>query len=169
MNTIDRIGYGCGGAIVFLFGGLFMLIFWPVGIFLGFYGGLMFLEAFSKTYPEIISRRRGPNATLEFGPTGPPVPDGTPPIQLQGKMIFSPAIRAILFYPSSPPDLEVWPNGIQKPIPGTARGHHSAMRLEGGEEVELYETEDNSLRYWVLHYVESARPMAAGISLVDSE
>ncbi len=174
MNVVDRIGYGLGGAVVFLLGGLFMLIFWPAGIFLGLYGGLMIQEAFRKTYPviacpESISRRRQASAILEFGLTGPPVPLGTPPIQLKGKMIFSPAIRAITFYPPSPPDLEVSPKGIQIPVPGSAEGHHSILRLESGEEIWVSAADDNSLRYWVLHYIESARPVAVGISLVDSE
>ena len=151
-----------------------MLIFWPVGIFLGLYGGLMLQEAFRKpypesAYPEIISRRQGPSAGLEFGPNGPPVPGGTPPIQLKGKMIFPPALREITFYPPSPPDLEVSPNGVQIPVPGSAEGHHSILRLESGEEIWVSAADDNSLRYWVLHYIESARPVAAGISLVDSE
>ena len=72
-------------------------------------------------------------------------------------------------YPPSPPDLEVWPKGMTIPSLGTAQAHHSEMRLDGGEELWLSDCDDNSLRYWVLHYVECARPMAAGISLVDSK
>jgi hypothetical protein len=43
------------------------------------------------------------------------------------------------------------------------------MRLEGGEVLSLHATDDSSLRYWVLQHVETARPVAEGFSLVDSE
>jgi len=169
MTAIDRIIYGFIGVTLLLGTGIFMLIFWPVGIVMGIFAFGYLADAFSETRPEIIIRRKEPSATLEFGPTGPPVPDGSPPLQLRGRMIFPSAIRAIKFYPPSPPDLEVWPKGMTIPIPGTAQAHHSEMRLEGGEELSLYQSDDNSLRYWVLHYVGSARPMAAGISLMDSK
>ena len=169
MTTIGRIVCGCMGVVLLLGTGIFMLVFWPVGIVMGIFAFGYLADAFSKPQPQIIYRRREPSAILEFGPNGPPVAEGTPPIQLRGRMIFPSAIQSIKFFPPSPPNLEAWPQGITTPILGTAQGHHAEMRLEGGEVLPLYETDDNSLRYWVLHHVETARPMAAGISLVDSK
>jgi len=169
MNASDRLVNGCAGLALLIGGGLVGLLFWPVGTIMILFAFGYFSDAFSKTYPERINRRRGPSACLEFGPTGPPVPEGTPPLQIHGKMIFPSAIRAITFYPASPHDLEISPKGIETLVPGSARGHHSVVRIESGEEIHVDETDDNSLRYWVLHYVASARHVAAGISLVDSE
>ena len=66
-------------------------------------------------------------------------------------------------------DRRSFPGVVALPIPGTAQGHFSIIRIESGEEIQVSQGEDNSLRYWGLHYRGDTSRVAAGISLVDTE
>jgi len=169
MNIFERFIYGCFGVALLLAAGIFLVVFWPLGLVLGYFCIIAFAKAADKPRHEIINRGSSSTATLEFGHAGPPVPEGTPPIQVNGMMIFPTAIRSITFYPPSPPDLQVSPNGVTTPIVGSGRGHYSRLQLESLDEVTVCGQDDISLRYWVLQYVPSTAGLSAGISLTAFE
>ncbi len=166
METFERIVAAVMGVVLTLAAGLFLILFWPVGLFLGFLAMYFFARA-DKPQPEIIYRGASATAAFEFGIGGPPVPAGTPPLQVGGTTVFPSAIRSITFYPDSPPNLQVFKNGLTSPEPGSGRGHRSVMQLESLGELTATGQDDVSLRYWVVQYVPDLAASANRILLAD--
>ncbi len=168
MEKFERIVAGIMGVVLVLAAGLFLILFWPVGLLLGFLALYCFSWASDKPRPEIIYRGASATAAFEFGIGGPPVPAGTPPLQVGGTTVFPSAIRSITFYPPSLPNLQVFKNGLTSPEPGSGCGHRSVMQLESLGELTATGQDDVCLRYWVLQYVPDLAASADRILLPDA-
>lgn len=169
MTTFARLNLGCLGLLIVFVAIFFFVLFWPLGIVLGLVGTVFIIGATENTGPQIIRRGSSPTVALEFGQSGPPVPQGTPPLQIRGMIIFPSAIRSITFYPPSPPDLQISPKGVTTSVPRSGRSHYSVMQLESLDEIAVVGQDDLSLRYWTLQYIPSTAGVSHGISLTDSE
>lgn len=165
METLERIIAGMVGVVLVVAAGLFLILFWPIGLLLGFLALFCFARASDKPCPEIIYRGASATAALEFGMGGPPVPAGTPPLQVNGTTVFPSAIRSVTFYPVSPPNLQVFKNGATSTVPGSARSHRSVLQLESLGELTATGQDDICLRYWILQYVPGMEPRAGQILL----
>lgn len=139
-------------AILALFGAIFFVVFWPLGLVFAYYAimsGAEALDAAADHLPgdETVYTPRENGRSMDFGPAGAPWGDAEPPLVLEGRVVFLPSIRSIDDRGVKGPDLRVR-NGIATPIPGTEAPAYVAVTLHSGDTLCADGEAADRLRSW---------------------
>jgi hypothetical protein len=139
-------------AFFMLLGGLFLLLFWPLGLVFGYFALKALAEAKDAAADilpgdEMISPMAESGRTMEFGPGGPPWGDLEPPVLLDGCVVFVSSIRSIAEVGAVGPQVRVR-NGIQTPVPGTERSAYVSVTLHSGDSFSVRGKSADRLRTW---------------------